>query len=70
LVTKNKSKNPVAVLEPEARRASLFFDELIPIEEDEFEDEEQPEDIKPDRYIERNESGQRIQPIIDISKLL
>jgi hypothetical protein len=70
LVTKEKTKNPVAVLEPEARRASLFFDELIPIEEDEFEDEEQPEDIKPDRYIERNESGQRIRPIIEISRFL
>jgi hypothetical protein len=70
LVTKGKTKNPVAVLEPEARRASLYFDELIPIEEDGFEDEQQPEDIKPDRYIERNESGQRIRPIPDIRKYL
>ena len=58
------------MLDPEARRLSLYFDELIPIEEDAFEDEEQPEDIKPDRYIERNASGQRIQPIPDIRKLL
>ena len=70
LVSKGKSKNPVAVLDPEARRVSLYFDELIPIEEDEFEDDEQPEDIKPDRYIERNESGQRVYPIIKITKLL
>lgn len=70
LVSKGKSRNPAAVLEPEARRMSLFFDELIPIEEDEFEDEEQPEDLKPDRYIERNESGQRVRPIIPISKFL
>lgn len=69
-VKKGRASNPVAVLEPEARRVSLYFDELIPIEEDEFEDDEQPEDIKPDRYIERNESGQRMRPIPDISKLL
>ena len=68
LVSKGKSKNPVATLEPEARRVSLFFDELIPIEDDEFEDDEQPEDMKPDRYIERNESGQRVYPIPDIRK--
>ncbi|PXA05208.1 hypothetical protein DDZ13_04400 [Coraliomargarita sinensis] len=70
LVSKGKAKNPAAVLEPEARRMSLYFDELIPIEEDEFDDEEQPEDLKPDRYIERNESGQRVRPIIEIGKML
>lgn len=70
LVSKGKAKNPTAVLEPEARRMSLYFDELIPIEEDEFDDEEQPDDLKPDRYIERNESGQRARPIIEISKFL
>ncbi len=70
LVTKGKAKNPPAVLEPQARRMSLYFDKLIPIEDDEFEDEEQPDDLKPDRYIERNESGQRVHPIIDINKLL
>lgn len=69
-VSKGKAKNPAAVLEPEDRRMSLYFDELIPIEEDEFEDEEQPEDLKPDRYIERNQSGQRVRPIINITKLL
>ncbi len=70
LVSKGKPRNPVAVLEPQARRLSLYFDELIPIEEDEFEDDEQPQDIKPDRYIERNESGQRCYPIPDIRKFL
>lgn len=70
LVSQGKAKNPVAVLEPEARRLSLYFDELIPIEDDEFEDEEQPEDLKPDLYIERNESGQRAHPIPEISKFL
>lgn len=70
LVTHGKAKNPAAVLEPEARRMSLYFDELIPIEEDEFEDEEQPQDTKPDPYIERNEGGQRARPIIRIPELL
>lgn len=70
LVSKGKAKNPVAVLEPQARRLSLYFDELIPIEEDEFEDDEQPQDTKPDRYIERNESGQRCYPIPDIRQFL
>ena len=69
LVVKGKAKNPVAVLDPEARRMSLYFDELIPIEEDEFE-EDRPEDTKPDPYIERNQTGQRIRPIPDIGKWL
>ncbi|MFO8027280.1 MAG: hypothetical protein R6U56_06430 [Opitutales bacterium] len=70
LVSNGKTKNPVAILQPEARRLSLYFDELIPIEEDAFDDEEKPEDIKPDPYLERNESGQHIRPVIDIAKLL
>jgi hypothetical protein len=70
LASHGKAKNPVAVLQPEARRMTLYFDELIPIEDDEFEDEEKPEDIKPDPYVERNESGQHTRPIIDIAKLL
>ena len=70
LVSKGKAANPAAVLEPEARRMSLYFDELLPIEEDEFDDDHRPEDLKPDRYIERNESGQRVRPIINISKLI
>ena len=51
-------------------RLSLYFDELILIEDDEFEDDEQPEDTKPDKYIERLESGHRAYPIPDIQKLL
>ena len=69
LVKKGRVANPLEILDPEARRVSLYFDELIPIEEDEFEDE-LPEDQKPDKYIERLESGQRAYPIPDIRKLL
>lgn len=70
LVKKGRVANPPEVLEPEARRLSLYFDELIPIEEDEFEDDEQPQDTKPDKYIERLESGHRAYPVPDIQKLL
>lgn len=70
LVKKGKVANPAEVLDPEARRLSLFFDELLPIEEDGLDEEEQPEDIKPDKYVERLESGHRAHPVPDIRKLL
>jgi hypothetical protein len=69
-VKKGRVTNPAEVLDPEARRVSLYFDELIPIEDDEFEDEHQPDDLKPDRYIERLESGLRAKPIPAIGPLL
>ena len=70
LVKKGRVANPQEVLLPEARRISLYFDELIPIEEDGLEEINQPEDLKPDEYIERRESGQRAHPVPDIKKLL
>lgn len=70
LVKKGRVSNPAEVLDPEPRRLSLYFDELIPIEDDEFEDEHQPDDLKPDRYIERLENGQRAKPVQDISQFL
>ncbi|HBM86857.1 MAG TPA: hypothetical protein DD423_08845 [Opitutae bacterium] len=70
LIKKGRVANPLEVLNPEARRISLYFDELIPIEDDEFEDDEQPEDTKPDKYIERLESGLRAYPVPDIQKVL
>jgi len=69
LVKKDRVANPFEVLEPEARRLSLYFDELIPIEDDEFE-EDAPEDTQPDPYIERLVSGQRKRRIPDIRKWL
>ena len=68
-VKKGRVANPAEVLEPEARRLSLYFDELIPIEDDAFE-ALRPEDQKPDKYIERLESGQRARPIPEIGTLL
>lgn len=70
MVKKGRVGNPLEVLDPVARRMSLYFDELIPIEDDEFEDDEQPQDTKPDKYIERLESGHRAYPVPDIQKLL
>lgn len=58
LVKKNRVNNPIDVLDSQAFRTSLFFDELIQIEEDEFEDLI-PEDRKIDPYIERLENGKR-----------
>lgn len=69
-IKKGRVANPAEVLDPEARRVSLYFEELIPIEDDEFEDEHQPDDLKPDRYIERLESGLRAKPIPPIAPLL
>jgi hypothetical protein len=70
MVKKGRVANPPEVLDPTARRMSLYFDELIPIEDDEFEDDEQPQDTKPDKYIERLESGHRAYPLPGIQKLL
>jgi hypothetical protein len=69
MVKKGRAPNPLEVLEPEVRRTSFYFDELIPIEEDAFE-EDLPEDQKPDKYIERLESKQRAYPVPDIRKWL
>ncbi len=62
LVKKDKVDNPADVLDGRSYRNSLYFDTLIPIEEDEFEDD-LPADVKPDIYIERLESGKRSKPI-------
>jgi hypothetical protein len=70
LIKKGRVANPPEILDPEPRRLSLYFDELIPIEDDEFEDEHQPDDTKPDRYIERLESGQRAKPVPGIEQFL
>lgn len=62
LVKQNRVSNPNDVLDSQTYRTSLFFDDLIPIEEDEFEDL-LPEDKKVDPYIERLESGKRNKPV-------
>jgi len=68
-VKKGRTPNPLEILEPEARRISLYFDEYVPIEEDEIE-EERPDDLREDPYIERLASGQRAKPVPEIGKIL
>lgn len=70
LVKKERVDNPFEILDPEARRLSLYFDELTPIEEDEFDDDLLPEDRKPDKYIQRLENGRRAHPVQDIEQFL
>ena len=65
LVKKNRVKNPLDILDAQTYRTSLYFDDLIPIEEDEFE-ELVPEDRKIDPYIERLENGKRRKPIAQL----
>lgn len=62
IIKKDKVANPADILDSRSYRNSLYFDTLIPIEEDEFE-EDLPEDVKPDIYIERLENGKRSKPI-------
>ena len=62
LVKKNRVNNPSDILDTQTYRTSLYFDDLIPIEEDEFEDL-LPEDRKIDPYIDRLESGKRSKPV-------
>jgi hypothetical protein len=68
LAKKGRVENPARVLEPEARRLSLHFDELEPLADDGM--EEAPEDLREDPYLKRLESGQRARPVPDIRKLL
>ena len=70
LLKRGRVANPPDVLDPQARRLSLYFDELIPIDEDEFDDMNKPEDTNPDVYIHRLENNQRAKPIPDIKRLL
>jgi hypothetical protein len=70
LVKKGRVPNPAEVLNPEARRLSLYFDELIPIEDDGLDEADQPEDTKPDKYIERLENGHRAYKVPSIQKYL
>lgn len=69
LVKNKRVPNPAQVLTPEARRLSLYFDQLIAIAEDGLDPEEQPDDLKADKYIERLASGQRAYPIPALSRL-
>lgn len=76
LVKKGRVPNPALVLEPEPRRMSLMFDadleavDFLEIDEDNL--PEEPIDLKrpTDPYLERDQAGQRLKPLPDISRLL
>jgi hypothetical protein len=68
-VKKGRLRNPAEALEPEPRRISLYFDQLEPIEEDDMDEDERPDDLTEDPYIDRLESGQRAKPLPPIDKL-
>lgn len=72
-VKKNQVENPDKVLEAEARRISHLFDNLDAIETLEIDENNLPEEpfelkIKIDRYLERDEEGQRIIQLPRISE--
>ncbi len=63
---------PIELLVDEARRISMLFDDIDPVYELEFDEEnipDEPFDLsrKPDPYIERLANGSRAKPIPDIS---
>ena len=66
LVKKNRVINPSDILDSQIFRTSLFFDDFISIEEDEFQDL-LPEDRRMDPYIERLENGKRRKSITPIT---
>lgn len=66
IVKKNRVYNPSDILDSQIFRTSLFFDDFIPIEEDEFQDL-LPEDRRTDPYIERLENGKRSNPVTPLT---
>jgi len=74
-VKDNAVENAPLVLFPEARRMSLVFDHIDPIDELELDEENLPEEPftlenKPDPYFERMPGGQRRKPVPDVSEFL
>ncbi len=69
-VKKGRVRNPAEVLDPEPRRISLYFDTLEPIEEDDLEEADQPEDLAEDPYLVRHANGQRAKRLPDLKKYL
>ncbi|MCR5184162.1 MAG: hypothetical protein K6B46_05650 [Opitutales bacterium] len=75
LVKKNRVKNAVATLADTPRRMTMIFDDIDPLDDMEFDEDNlptEPFDIvaKPDPYFERNEHGARLIVVPDIEELL
>lgn len=65
--------NPMEILVEEARRISMVFDEIDPIDELDLDEDNLPEEpfsleLKPDIYLERNQNGARMREIPDVSE--
>lgn len=72
---KNRVENPMLVLDSLARRITTIFDEFDPLDDMDFDEENLPEEpfdieAKPDPYLEKYETGERMKLIPDISKYL
>ncbi len=68
-------KNPAIVLYPEARRMSLIFDDLDPIDTLEIDEDNLPDEpfdltVKEDPYFERITGGRRAKPVPHPSEFL
>lgn len=65
--------NPMEILLEEARRISMFFDDVDPLDELDLDEDNLPEEpfsleLKPDPYLERNQNGARSREIPDVSE--
>jgi hypothetical protein len=74
-VKKGRVPNPLLVLFPEARRLTLVFDDIDPVDQLDLDEENLPEEPftlenKPDPYFERLLSGHRVKPVPDVTKYL
>jgi hypothetical protein len=74
-VKKGRVSNPLLVLFPEARRLTLIFDDIDPVDQLDLDEENLPEEPftlenKPDPYFERLLSGHRVKPVPDVTAYL
>lgn len=75
LVKNGRVDNAPLLLFPEARRLSLIFEDIDPVDQLELDEENLPEEPftlenKPDPYFERNLGGQRRKPVPEVSAFL
>lgn len=76
LVKKGRIRNPALILDNQPRRLSHLFDDIDPVDELEFdEDDELPDEPfdltrKPDPYLERDSQGRRLKELPPIAPIL
>ncbi len=74
-VKQGRVDNPMLVLYPEARRMTLIFDDIDPVDQLDLDEENLPEEPfnlenKPDPYFERLPSGHRCKVVPDVTEFL